>query len=345
MATLKEVARLARVSESTASRILSGTQNGSARYGESTRQRVVAIAKKIRYQPNVSARALAKGRSNIVAAVYPRVVGSPFSASFVAQMLAAIEARCRELDYHLLISSPYLTSEGPDESYSKLLRGGYLDGLIAFDEFLVASILAAPRETNTPTVVFGYRDHPHAVRSDDLLGTKQIIDHLLKLGHQKFGFITVPPNFNHAGLYRKKGFRDALKSAGFDYDAFPKSEGDLTETSGREATKSILDAHPEITALVVFNDRMAIGALQEAQNRGLSVPKDLSITGYDNLPLTAELIPPLTTVDQQFEMLGRTAVDHLMAVINGESPGLKVFPPELIVRLSSGPARKTAHLG
>ena len=197
MTTLKEVARLARVSESTASRILSGTQSGSARYGETTRQRVVEIAKEIKYQPNVSARALARGHSNIIAVVYPRAVGSPFSALFVAQILAAIEARCREIDYHLLISSPYLSSEGPDESYYRLLRGGYLDGVIAFDEFLISSILEVPLETGTPTVVFGYRDHPHAVRSDDLLGTKMIIDHLLQLGHRDFGFITLPTDFNH----------------------------------------------------------------------------------------------------------------------------------------------------
>ncbi len=337
MATLKKVARLASVSESTASRILSGTSHGSARFGKATRERVIKIAKELKYQPNLNARALAKGRSNIIAMVYPRVVDSPFTALFIAELLAAIETRCRELDYHLLISSPYLSSEGPDESYYKLLKGGHLDGVIAFDEFPMASVLEPALESSTPTVVFGYRDYPHAVRSDDLRGTKLIIEHLLSLGHKKLGFISVPTDFHYAGFYRTLGFQKALKEVGLDYDAFPRAEGDLTKTSGAKAACYLLDNHPDITALISFNDRMAIGAMHEAQSRGLSVPNDISVSGYDNLPLTAELTPPLTTVDQGFEVAGRLAVDHLMAVMNGKSPGLKVLKPKLVSRLSSGP--------
>lgn len=338
MATLKQVARLASVSESTASRILSGTNHGSARYGEKTRERVLKVAKDLKYQPNLSARALAKGRSNIIAVVFPRVTDSPFSALFVTQLLSTIEARCRELDYHLLISSPYLTAAGPDESYFKLLKGGYLDGIIAVDEFPMASILEPALETGTPAVVLGYRDYPHAVRSDDQLGTALITHHLLTLGHQKLGFIIVPDEFHYAGLYRAKGFSDALRSAGLNYADFPKAEGDLSTESGERAAKILLDNHPELTALVVFNDRMAIGALREVQARGLRVPQDLSITGYDNLPLTADLSPPLTTIDQGFEQTGTLTVNHLMAVMDGESPGLSVLEPKLIIRASTGVA-------
>lgn len=336
MATLKKVAQLANVSESTASRILSGTDHNSARFGEATRQRVLKIARELNYQPNMSARVLAKGRSNIIATVFPRVVDSPFSALFIAQLLSAIEARCRELDYHLLISSPYLTKAGPDESYYKLLKGGYLDGIIAVDEFPVASILEPALETGTPTVVLGYRDYAHAVRSDDHAGAKLIIDHLRSLGHQMFGFISVSSELHYVGLHRAKGFRDALAQTGLDYDRFPNVAGDLSEESGEKAAKSLLDAHPDITAMVAFNDRMAIGAVREAKARGLRIPLDLSITGYDNLLLTADLNPPLTTVDHCIEKGGRLAVDHLIEVIKGESPGLKVLEPKLIVRASSG---------
>lgn len=340
MATLKKVARLANVSESTASRILSGTNHDSARFGEATRERVLRIAQELKYQPNTSARALAKGRSNIIAVVFPRVTDSPFSALFVAQLLSSIEARCRELDYHLLISSPYLSEEGPDDSYYKLLRGGYLDGIIAVDEFPIASILGPALETETPTVVIGYRDYPHAVRSDDHLGARLIIDHLLALGHEKLGFITVPGDLHHVGLHRAEGYKDALARAGFDYDAFPKAEGDLSKKSGGLATRALLAAHPDLTALVAFNDRMAIGAVREVQARGLRIPQDISVTGYDNLLSSADLTPPLTTVDHGVEKSGKLAVDHLMAVMEGESPGLTVLEPELIARASSGVAPK-----
>lgn len=117
----------------------------------------------------------------------------------------------------------------------------------------------------------------------------------------------------------------------------PKIHGDLSQASGEYAANILLEQNPEITALVTFSDSMAIGALCEIHRRGISVPQDLSITGIDNLPLTAELSPPLTTVDQCFELLGVNLVDHLMAVINGESPGIKILEPNLIVRSSTGP--------
>lgn len=338
MSTLKQVAHLAKVSESTASRILSQSTKDSARYAQSTRERVLKIAQQLNYRPNMSARALAKGKSHIIALVYPRLVDSPFSALFITQILGAVETRCRELNYSLLISSPYLSDDGPDESYHKLLSSGYLDGIIVAETLFDSSLINAALSKKIPVVAIGYGNYPHMSRSDQALGTRLIIDHLISLGHHNLGFISVVPEFTYI-TYRADKFRLALKANGLNYNHLPQATGNLTSESGQTAAKILLDTYPEMTAIVSFNDRMAMGALREIKARGLRVPEDISLTGYDNLPFTADISPGLTTVDQQAEQLGREAVDQLMAVMKGQSPGLKVLEPKLIIRSSTGPAR------
>jgi DNA-binding LacI/PurR family transcriptional regulator len=333
MPTLEDVARKAGVSTATVSKVLSNTPY----FTEATRAKVMQAVKDVGYVPNLAARALSSGKTGIIAVVFPYVYDSIFTDPLVLRIIEGIEAECSQRGYNLLLSAPRLVEGADDDHYLKLIQSGYMDGVIALDNVPFASVLEPVMKKGIPAVNIGYRACDFSVRSDDYSGGFQLMEHILQLGHRKIGIITVPTNLNFTIGRRMDGLRDAALAAGVQFEYLPQAEGDFSVAGGADCAASLLQQHPDLTALIGLNDRMAMGAIQQAHRLGKRVPEQLTIVGYDDIPTAAIMVPSLTTINQQALTLGYEACRMLFEVLNGQSPESRVIPVELVVRGSSAP--------
>lgn len=331
MATLTDVAKLAGVSTATVSKVISNTPY----FTEETRQKVMAAIRELNYTPNLAGRALASGKTEIIAVVFPYINDPLFTDPFVLYMLQGIERQCHANGYNMLLSTPQLTDGGPDEHYMQLIRSNYLDGIIALDNVPQASVLTPVQERGIPCIAIGYHPAKVYVRTDDLGGGRQSLRHILELGHERIGVISVAEDLNFSINHRLDGIRTEAESSGLDYHDFYWTEGDFSVASGAAAAASLLDINPNLTALICFNDRMAMGAIQEIRERGMSVPKDVSVIGYDDIPAAASFSPPLTTINNQAPELGRTAARLLFDQLDGKDVQSVTLPTQLIRREST----------
>lgn len=336
MPTLQDVARRAGVSTATVSKVLSNTPY----FTEETRARVMQAVEELGYRPNLAARALSSGKTHIIAVVFPYIYDPIFKDPHVMSILEGIEIELTRADYNILLSTPRLSSSGPDENYRRLLRSGYIEGMVAIDNVPIASVAAEAQALGIPAVVIGYHAAAHRVHSDDYEGGRTLIQHILELGHRHIGVISVPEHLNFAVAARLHGLRAMAGEYGLDFDSLPLGESDFSTDGGARAMLSLMQQNPELTAVICLNDRMAMGAVQALHSTGRSVPDDVSVVGYDNLPVTAIFTPTLTTIDQQATKLGQAATQLLLDVLNNrETQPSVVLPPELIVRASSSAPR------
>jgi DNA-binding LacI/PurR family transcriptional regulator len=328
LATIRDVAKRANVSASTASRILSNSTK--EKYAEATRNRVLKASVELGYSPNFAARALVSGQTRIIAAVFPRIYDTPFRALASLQILSGIEAYCSDNGYHMLITSPQIIDGELDPNFINLLSGGYLDGAIVDGNFNITPIMEFVSKLNMPLVILG--DHPHTyyLRSDNVLGGRLMVQHLIDFGHHNIGIIGVPDISE-----RLRGVQLATEESGLDFDSLPFAIGDFSEDSGAEAAKALIEKHPNLTALVAFNDRMAMGAINQLQSMGYNVPNQISVIGYDDLPRSSDFNPPLTTINHQLSEWGDLAMNMLLDIMNGNTPEPIVLEPRLVVRHST----------
>jgi DNA-binding LacI/PurR family transcriptional regulator len=335
MPTLQDVARLAGVSTATVSKVLSNTPY----FSEDTRERVMLAVRELGYRPNLAGRALSRGKTGIVGVIFPYVYDSIFKDPVVLAIIEGIEEELSRQGYNLLLNSPHLTYIDEDESFMQLLRGGYLDGMIAIDSVPGSRLADTVKVFSVPLVVLGYHNAPYQVHCDDFTGGCLIAQHLLNLGHQRIGVIGVPASKNLAVNERMRGLRHTLAAAGLDNN-LPFAEGDYSTRSGYAAAAALVEAHPQLTAITCMNDRMAIGAMHCLQARGYRVPQDMTVVGYDNLGISEMTMPPLTTVSQHAGQLGRTSAQMLIDVLKDITPSIAVIAPTLIERASSAPPRE-----
>lgn len=339
MATLQDVAARAGVSTATVSKVLSNTPYVS----EPTRQRVMLAISELGYKPNLAARALSTGRTHIIAVVFPYIYDPIFKDPLVMHILEGIEAEISSQDYNMLLSAPRLAQDAVDPAYQQLIDSGYIEGVIAIDSVPIASAASPALERGLPAVVLGYHSAPYTVRCDDRRGGALLMQHLLDLGHRRIGVISIAPDLNFAVNERISGMHQAAEAAGLTFEEFPIAFGDFSTESGAQALHELLDLDPDITAVVCINDRMALGAIQAARQRGLRVPRDLSIAGYDNISMGEVFMPPLTTIDQQASQMGRLTVRILLDVLQGKNPSSVVLEPLLIARTSTAAPRVASN--
>lgn len=306
---------------------------------EATRLKVEQAIKEVGYSPNLPARALASGKTEIIAVVFPVINDLLFTDPFVLHMLQGIEAACHERGYNLLLSTPRLSADGPDEQYFRLLQSRYLDGLIALDNVPLVSVLDPARAQGIPCVAIGYHAASHFVRTDDYGGGVQGMEHLIQLGHRHIGIISVAQTLNLAVNHRLEGIRAAAEAHGLDYEALPVAKGDFSVSSGAEQAARLLENHPHLTALICLNDRMAIGAIQHLHAIGKRVPEDVSVIGYDDIPAAETTAPPLTTINNQAPVLGQVAAQLLFDLLDGRDVQSIVLPIQLVTRASTAPVR------
>ena len=333
MATLKDVAKRASVSVSTASRILSNSPK--EKYSEETQLNVLRASLDLGYRPNFVARALVSGETRIVAAVFPRIYDTPFTALASLLILSGIEAYCSENGYNTLLSSPRIIDGKVDPSFLNMLAGGYPDGIILDNHFRIDPIIDALQPFKLPMIVLGYSSYPYRLQSDNLLGGKILIQHMFELGHRHVGIIDIAHGVSPAADQRLEGIRAQAHEYGLDFECLPRISGTFSATSGAAAAAELLTTHPELTALIALNDRMAMGAIRQLQEMGYVVPERISVIGYDDLPQSNEFHPPLTTINQQLSNWGGLAMNMLLEVINDKTPEPIILQPRLVVRQST----------
>lgn len=330
MATIYEVARYAGVSTATISKVLSGKGYVS----EATRERVFKAISELGYVPSQRARALTQGRSFIVGLLVPYSSDQFFDDPHLISCMRGLEQVANQHDYNLLLS----TARSPSDC-AKLLRSSVIDGAIVIetnDNPLFVSALGTQRY---PWVALGYpiASCGAVVHADDYQGAFRMTEHLLELGHRRVAVIDSSPR-PRAIDERLNGVRNALARGGVTFDEALLATGDFSDASGYAAAEQLLNLPEPPSAIFALNDRMAFGVLRCAQNRGLSVPEQLSVAGFDDIPAARGSNPPLTTVRQFGERLGFEAGQALFALLDGNPQDAPlVIPTELVVRQSTGP--------
>lgn len=330
---LSEVARAASVSPATVSRAISQPELLSAE----TLAKVRRAAEKLGYRPDAAARALASGRSMTIGAVMPTLDNAIF-----AKALQAMQRVLAGEGYQLLVASHDYNAAAEAEAVRSLLASG-VDGLV---------LVGAERSPETETmivaagipVILTWRTSPgHAgVTINNEAAGRLAAEHLFFLGHRRIGVITGRHDFNDRQHARRVGARDYLESVGVGLPDWLAVEQPTTLAGGRTGCAILLALAEPPTAIIGGIDMIAIGAMIEAQTRGLDIPADLSIVGIDDLDMSAHLSPPLTTVHVPTARIGAEAAAALLEMIRGGGkPSVIEMPIDLVVRRSSGAAPET----
>jgi DNA-binding LacI/PurR family transcriptional regulator len=325
-----DVAALAGVSSQTVSRVANGRTNVE----EATRQRVLDAMQILGYRANTAARALATGRFHTIG-----VVGFTFAAHNNARALQAISEAAQDAGYSVTVMTVRKHTEGALRAAITALGDQAVDGIVLIDP----QILDRPGfdlPSGVPVVISdGNPDRRYpSVTIDQGAGVRAGVEHLLGLGHRTVWHLAGPRD-SYAAQQRAAAWHAALKAAGARIPSV--HYGDWSAESGYEAGREIAAAR-EATAVFAANDHMALGLIRALNDSGLSVPDDLSVVGFDDVPEAAYFSPPLTTVRMDFEQVGRDCVSLLLKLIAGPTSEatLAVPPVPLVVRGSTaGPRR------
>jgi LacI family transcriptional regulator len=329
--TLELVAERAGVSPSTVSRIL----NGSAIVSDDKRAAVDQAIADLGFVPNPVARGLAGGRTLSIG-VLTQALDSPFYGA----ELRGIEDECDKSGYNALYVSGHWNA-AEEARCIEMLRSRRVDGIIVLtgrlsDHALRTCAKALPVVVTGRTLKAGGL---FALNFDNLGGARLAIEHLLALGHKRIACITGDQAHPDA-VERLLGYRQALERARIAYDPGLVEAGQFHEQSGYVAMEHLLDRRQRFSAVFACNDQMAFGATLALHRRGLRVPEDYSMVGFDDLGSATYAIPPLTTVHQPGYELGRLAAQAMLRLLAGHKPDIAVPEPRLVARESSAAPRR-----
>ena len=328
--TLEMVAKEAGVSPSTVSRIL----NGTARVRDSKVQAVEAAIAKLQFMPNPVARSLAGGKSMSIG-----VVTQSIDSPFYGEALASIEKGLLRGNYSPLFVSGHWR-EGDERRCVDHLLSRRVEGIILLTSCLPDSELAN-LSRNVPLTLTGRNVHGERIYCldvDSTMGARLATDYLIGQGHRQIAFISGSPNHPDA-LQRLSGYKAALVANKIPFDKKLVAPGYYSEMGGLAAIHALLDSKVEFTAVFAANDQTAHGAMLALHRRGLKVPQDVSVIGFDDLPASAFMIPPLTTVHRSIDEIGEAAAEAMIDLIEGRTPHAKAPPPTRAIRESTRPLR------
>jgi DNA-binding LacI/PurR family transcriptional regulator len=330
--TIRQIAKLAGVSRSTASRVLNNRPNVSP----GMRERVQKVIAETGYVPDPIARSLSSRRSKIIGLVIPLAIQSLFEDPFFPRLMQGISQGCNDHD-HTLSLFLFHSEEEERKLYHRISRNRLLDGVIVTatrtDDPLIPQLIA----NRVPFVMHGRHEDPRVsfVEVDNETGAYTAVTHLVRLGRQRIALITGPAA-SLAAEDRKQGYLKALQERRVRIDESLIVQGDFTETSGYEAMLRLLPHEP--AAVFVASDTMALGALRALREAGKRVPDEVALIGFDDMPQATTAHPPLTTIRQPIQQTGVLAVEMLMDILeNGAEPSRRIIlPTELVIRASCG---------
>lgn len=320
--TIRDVARRAQVSVATVSRVLNGLENVSDR----ARVQVLEAVSDLGYVPHAGARSLSLAKTGAVGVVLPDLHGEFFS-----EIVRGMDREASRRGYLLLLSNLHAGSE--QATMALRAMRGRVDGLIVMAPHLKSEELAAALPAGLPAVLINTRDGDRSrasIHLDNQAGVQAVVDHLVAIGRERLVHIAGPQG-NIDADERAAAFRQRCSEHGASCEVV---HGNFEEEAGRKAVDQLLSGGAKFDALFAANDNMAIGALQALRSAGLSVPGDVAVAGFDDIPLAQHL--DLTTVQVRIAELGERALVRLLDKLNGRaSPGDELHPPRLVIRGTS----------
>jgi DNA-binding LacI/PurR family transcriptional regulator len=338
--TAQDVARLAGVSRTTVSFVLNNVTD--MRISEETRQKVLEAARLLNYHPDAVARRMVTGQTRVLGFVLRQSPEQAFADLFLPQVLNGLSQAAARQGYQVLFEP--IPPDQPNTMYARLVNERHVDGIILsgprFDD---EDLLRLHREGaalvligRLPDVEIPYVD------VDNIGGARMATEYLIRKGHRRIGLITNAPLSYTASAERLAGYRQALEAAGLPFDETLVRCGNFTPQSGYQAMTDLLQVRPLPTAVFVASDTVALGALQAIRHAGLQIPTDISLIGFDDIPLAGFLDPPLTTVHLPAFNLGWEAAEMLLQRLQTEeaSPLYRLLATHLVERESCAPPRK-----
>lgn len=329
---IAEVAKLAGVSIATVSRALANPDRVNAK----TRAHVLDVVQRTGYTPNVAGRSLRAARSHMVLVVVPT-----FITPFFTDLLLGVDRALTERGYGLLIGNLH-DGAAKEQALVDLVRSGQADGVLLLNGHILRGKMGSLADSGVPMVAVSVppasADLP-AVLVEERAGATAVARHLLELGHRSFGYVTGPES-SYIEAERWTGFHDTLAAAGIVSRSIIRFPGDFHVRSGHAAGEAFLRRRRRPTAVFAASDMMAIGFMRAVYAAGLSVPGDVSVAGFDGIEFADYCQPPLTTVRQPREAMGRAAAELLIRLLAGQT----ILPEERTIRLpvTLRPAASTA---
>lgn len=327
--TLDEVAERAGVSRTAASRVI----NNAPHVSRAKRDAVEQAIKELGYTPSRMARALATQKTGVVALAIAGDDPNLFADPFFAQVIVGISTALEETDLHLLVC--LASSDRGQTRFKNLLHTRGADGVMLMALRGDDPLLGLVERAGLPAVVGGRPLHGEPawyVDADNRGGARMATDHLIGLGRTRIAAITGLSD-TQVSEARFRGYLEAMTMAGLAPHAV--AAGDFTEASGAAAMTSLLGGHPHLDAVFAANDNMAAGALRVLREAGHRVPDEVAVVGFDDLAIALHTDPPLTTVHQPIQGLGREMTRLLLALLAGQEPSSLILPTRLVVRESA----------
>ncbi|MGX5655735.1 LacI family DNA-binding transcriptional regulator [Geodermatophilus nigrescens] len=330
--TLDEVAELAGVSRATVSRVV----NGSPKVRPEARRAVEAAVAQLHYVPNPMARSLVTRRTDTIALVLSESNAQVFSDPFFARVFRELSESLADTEMNLVLLAA--RGEREQEKVGRFVRQGHVDGVVLVSPHRDDTLPRMLDEAGVPLVLSGRppdgRDLCY-VDADNTGGARTATEHLLGSGRRRVATVTGPQDMI-AGLDRHAGYREALEAAGLPVDERLVAEGDFTEAGGARAMAALLERAPDLDAVFVASDPMAVGALRALREAGRTVPGDVAVVGFDDAAVAATCDPPLTTVAQPLEDMTRLMKELLLSQVEGqEGVRARVCPTRLVRRASA----------
>lgn len=326
--TIRDVAQHAGVSHQTVSRVI----NEYERINPDTRKKVETAIDELGYHPSAIARSMSYGSTRTFACISPNLTDYTF-----ASMIEGAETYARKHGYFLI------SATAPDaDSFSvlveQLINSRRTEGLLVINPYADDRHNHLP--TDVPVVLMGASPRSKGLASvalDDVQGGYLATKHLISLGHRSIALISGPLE-EDCTQDRLRGYRRALEEANIEFIPSLQYAGDWSATSSQAAVAEFLQKSVQFSAIFAQNDRMAIGAIHQLQMAGIHVPDDVSVIGFDDMPLASYFNPPLTTIQQDILAIGSEAARLLLAVIKNSNTEFHqlLFQPELVIRNSTG---------
>jgi LacI family transcriptional regulator len=326
------LARAADVSVSTVSRALTNSEHP---VNEKTRQRILALAQEWGYRPNLVARGLRTDRTYTIG-----IIADNICSPFTPLIIRGIQDRLKLDGYFNIIINADWNPEMETEAIHDLISRS-IDGIIFVESWLRAANITL--DTANKPYVFVHRlfgiSYPNSVRPDERYGARLAVEHLLKLGHRRIGYINGPEGW-FASEERLIGYQEALASYGIAFDPMLVESGDWEVQSGYPVAQRLLKMPDPPDAIFAANDLMALGAIYAIQGAGLRVPDDIAVVGYDDREIGSITRPTITTVSLPCYEMGQASAQLLLGLLDGQGENLEAIPirGKLIVRESCGAA-------
>ena len=331
--TIDDVATEAGVSSGTVSRVI----NHHARVRPETRERVLQVMQRLGYVANRQARSLAGGKTNIIGLLVPDL-----GTGYIGEIIRGIDMELGLSGLDLILYTTHRTAS-KESNYVANLAEGMVDGLLLVLPRSPADYVETLTKRKFPFVLIDHqgtgKECP-AVGATNWQGAYNATEYLIKLGHRRIGHITGSMDLGCA-QDRLSGYRSALRTHHIPQTSGLEYEGGFFQPDGYAGAEAFLDLADPPTAIFASNDVMAMGVMDAVRNRGLRVPDDMSVVGFDNVPQSAVVYPPLTTVQQPLEYMGRVATQMLLGILKNPEKdiGRIELPTELIVRISTAPPK------